>query len=172
MDERIDGQLGLVVLYEGPSPTLECASIPNPTSDLRMLIQRISVVAVHGLGANPDWAWVRKVKERDTDKERKVNWLADLDMLPAKIPDARIMTFNYESRWHKDAPKQRRSLCADQLLTALDNKRNEVNIIGLRFLAELTLNVSQEKDTKHRPLVFIGHSFGGIVVEQVGAALR
>jgi surfactin synthase thioesterase subunit len=25
----------------------------------------------------------------------------------------------------------------------------------------------QEKDTKHRPLIFIGHSFGGIVIEQV-----
>jgi hypothetical protein len=138
MDERVDGQLGLVILYEGLSPTLECASIPNPKSDLLMLIQRISIVAVHGLGANPDWAWVRKVKVkvRATDEERKVNWLADPDLLPAKIPHARIMTFNYESKCHKDAPKQRRSLCADQLLTALDNKRKEVKTIGPRFLAE------------------------------------
>lgn len=30
MDERVDGQLGLVTLYEGLSPTLERASIPNP----------------------------------------------------------------------------------------------------------------------------------------------
>jgi hypothetical protein len=101
-----------------------------------MLIQRISIVAVHGLGANPDWAWVRKVKVRATDEERNVNWLADLDLLPAKIPHARIMTFNYESKWHKDAPKQRRSLCADQLLTALDNKRKEVKSIRPWFLAE------------------------------------
>jgi hypothetical protein len=103
-----------------------------------MLIQRISIVAVHGLGANPDWAWVRKVKAkvRATDEEKKVNWLADPDLLPGKIPHARIMTFNYESKWHKDAPKQRRSLCADQLLTALDNKRKEVKTIGNRFLTE------------------------------------
>ena len=61
-----------------------------------------------------------------TGEEKKVNWLADNDLLPKIVPNARIMTFNYESKWHADAPKQRRSLCAEQLLTALDNKRREV----------------------------------------------
>ena len=36
------------------------------------------------------------------------------------------MTFNYESKWLLGAPKQRCSLCAIQLLTALDNQRKEV----------------------------------------------
>ena len=62
----------------------------------------------------------------DGDKEVHINWLADENMLPAKLPDSRIMTFNYESKWLLGAPKQRRSLCAIQLLTALDNKRKEV----------------------------------------------
>jgi hypothetical protein len=66
------------------------------------------------------------VKVEASGEERRVNWLADEDLLPAKIPYARIMTFNYESKWHTDAPKQRRSQCAEQLLTALDNKRKEV----------------------------------------------
>jgi hypothetical protein len=99
--------------------------------------KHVSIVAVHGLGANPKWAWVRKVRvkveaseeERMNgmrvkldDREKIVNWLADQNLLPAKVPDARIMTFNNESKWHADALKQRRSLCAEQLLTALDNK--------------------------------------------------
>ncbi len=93
----------------------------------RLLTQlNSSVVAVHGLEADPAWAWIRKVGVEGTDQYKKVNWLADKDLLPAKMPHARIMTFNYESKWHKDAPKQRRVLCADQLLTALDNKRKEV----------------------------------------------
>ena len=91
-----------------------------------MLIQYVSIVAVHGLGANPKWAWVRKVPMEVPGEEKKVNWLADNDLLPSKVPNARVMTFNYESKWHTDAPKQRRSLCADQLLTALDNRRKEV----------------------------------------------
>ena len=89
-----------------------------------MTIGFISIVAVHGLGATPDWAWIRKVKI--DDQEVLVNWLADKNMLPAKLPNSRIMTFNYESKWFLRAPMQRRSLCGNQLLTALDNKRNEV----------------------------------------------
>ena len=85
-----------------------------------------SIVAVHGLGANPDWAWIRKVE--NGNEVIHVNWLADENMLPVKIPNARIMTFNYESKWLLGAPKHRRSLCAIQLLTALDNKRKEVTI--------------------------------------------
>ena len=89
-----------------------------------------SIIAVHGLGANAAWAWVRKVGSKGTDQYKEVNWLVDKDMLPAVIPHARIMTFNYESKWHKDAPKQRRILCADQLVTTLDNKRREVRYIS------------------------------------------
>lgn len=84
----------------------------------------LSIVAVHGLGATPDWAWIWKV-----NKEEHVNWLKDENMLPAKLPGSRIMTFNYESQWLLGAPKQRRSLCAIQLLTALDNKRKEVTAL-------------------------------------------
>lgn len=65
--------------------------------------------------------------------ETHVNWLKDKNMLPAKLPDSRIMTFDYESKWLKEAPKQRRSLCALQLLTALDNKRKEVCPRGKSF---------------------------------------
>ena len=84
----------------------------------------LSIVAVHGLGASPEWAWVRKVK--DGDREVHINWLEDSNMLPSKLPNSRIMTFNYESKWFLEAPKQRCSLYAIQLLTALDNQRKEV----------------------------------------------
>ena len=67
---------------------------------------------------------------QDGDEEKHINWLADENMLPSKLPSSRIMTFNYESKWLQEAPKQRRSLCALQLLTALDHQRKEVNPIG------------------------------------------
>ena len=117
--------------------------------------RHFSIIAVHGLGANPEWAWVRKVEveteptgeERERGKRVKmddnvkmVNWLKDEDLLPGRVPQARIMTFNYESKWHRDAPKQRRSLCADQLLSALDNKRKEVKTVELQFLAQAEFN--------------------------------
>lgn len=86
-----------------------------------------SIIAVHGLGANPDWAWTRKKAGKTGGEEILVNWLKDENMLPSKMPNAQIMTFNYESKWHKDAPRQRRLLCADQLLTALDNQRKQAS---------------------------------------------
>ena len=100
----------------------------------------LSIVAVHGLGATPDWAWIRKV-----DKEVHVNWLADENMLPAKLPDCRIMTFNYESKWLLEAPKQRRSLCAIELLTALHNKREEVTAPSSQKLNLIRLSIDRRR---------------------------
>ena len=111
-----------------------------------------SIVAVHGLGANPDWAWIRKMK--DGDDEVHVNWLADEIMLPAKLPDSRIMTFSYESNWLLGAPKQRRSLCAIQLLTALDNKRKEVTTSNQNFYLLLLIGIRAGKEYQ-RPTVDI-----------------
>jgi len=70
-----------------------------------------------------------------TGEEKRVNWLTDNDLLPKMVPNARIITFNYESKWHVDAPKQRRSLCAEELLIALENKRTAVGTIVLKRLA-------------------------------------
>ncbi len=127
-----------------------------------------SIVAVHGLGANPDWAWTWKRAATASEEEIHVNWLRDEDMLPSKIPHARILTFNYESTWHKDAPRQRRSLCADQLLTALDNQRKQVSAHKISILTWLIRpHPQQEGISKYRPVIFIAHSFGGIVIEQV-----
>ena len=90
-----------------------------------MLIIFDSIVAVHGLGAHPKWAWIHK------DGEKEVNWLANL--LPKKLSDdgieARIGTFGYESRWHTSAPKTRRTLCAEELLTAISHWRKPVWIL-------------------------------------------
>lgn len=88
---------------------------------------------------------------KDGNKEVHVNWLADKNLLPAKLPDSRIMTFSYESKWLSGAPKQRRSLCANQLLTALDNKRREVtNLSSQKFtLMSLSIGRRRIRNTDH-----------------------
>lgn len=82
---------------------------------------------------------------KDGNKEVHVNWLADENLLPAKLPDSRIMTFNYESKWLLEAPKQRRSLCAIQLLTALDNKRKEVTTLSSQKFLLTSLSIGRRK---------------------------
>ncbi|KAH8679338.1 hypothetical protein BGZ61DRAFT_508198 [Ilyonectria robusta] len=110
------------------------------------------MVAVHGLAANPDYAWVWQPKNNPADgcgyPTEHFNWLKHL--LPAELLlstqlSCRIMTFNYELKWLINAPQQRLSNISDKLLVSLRNKR--------------------EKATD-RPLVFISHSFGGNLIEQ------
>ncbi|RGP74037.1 hypothetical protein FSPOR_1732 [Fusarium sporotrichioides] len=99
----------------------------------------VDIVAVHGLGSNVDttWTW------RPDQPGESVHWLKDNHMLRSKIPTARILAFNYDSTWISNAPKTRLELCGEELIRSLHDFR-------------------QNKD---RPIVFVAHSFGGLVVQ-------
>ncbi|KAK3317734.1 hypothetical protein B0T19DRAFT_296963 [Cercophora scortea] len=107
------------------------------------------VVAVHGLGANPDYAWVWNPKNNPPGSggypSEWFNWLKQL--LPTEL-SCRVMTFNYDSKWFMDAPQQRLSSISDNLIRSLQAKREE------------------DDKTRDRPLIWIGHSFGGNLIEQ------
>ncbi|KAK1452526.1 pfs domain-containing protein, partial [Colletotrichum melonis] len=113
----------LDVVYPGPTNAFDDAEV--------------DIIAVHGLGSNVDWSWTWK------DGEKHVNWLRDPDMLPERVPKSRIMTYNYQSKWHKDAPKTRLQLCGEKLIESIDLFRGR---------------------TLKRPIVFVGHSLGGNVI--------
>jgi hypothetical protein len=116
---------------------------------------RCSIVAVHGLNANPYWTWVGKRKaskdakqargDPASDSEQPIIWLERY--LPVQVPKCRILSFGYRSDYLQSAPKRDIGNCAQELLMALRNYRS--------------------KDEARRPIVFIGHSFGGIVIKQV-----
>ncbi|OBT84478.1 hypothetical protein VE02_06420 [Pseudogymnoascus sp. 03VT05] len=98
------------------------------------------IVAVHGFGANPNYAWIA-----DVGSKVRFRWLELL--LPKEVPNSRIMTFSFQSNWLLDAPKTRTTLCATVLLDALHNKRQETN-------------------STERPISFMRHSFGGNLIQQ------
>ncbi|KAK1673679.1 hypothetical protein BDP55DRAFT_555924 [Colletotrichum godetiae] len=114
----------LDVLYPRP------ADYPNDDVE-------VDIIAVHGLGSNVDWSWTWK------GGGERIDWLRDPDMLPAKVPKSRIMVYNYESRWHVDAPKTRLQLCGEEFIHALHLFR---------------------RGTSKRPVVLVGHSLGGNVI--------
>ncbi|KAI0849478.1 TPR-like protein [Daldinia vernicosa] len=111
---------------------------PDP-ADHSVEDAEVDIIAVHGLGSNVDWSWTWKDKNK---KGRYVHWLKDPDMLPALLPKARILVYNYESRWHANAPETRLQLCGESLIHCVHNFR-----MG-----------------SQRPIIFLGHSLGGLVI--------
>ena len=98
----------------------------------------VDIVAVHGLLDGPYHAW----------QDGGVIWLRDPEFLPKLIPNARILSYGYNST------------------VALSQ-----SIAGVDQFAEILLNyLEQERRSdaeKNRPLMFICHSLGGIVVKKV-----
>ena len=97
-----------------------------------------SIVAIHGLGG--DW------KETWTADNGRL-WLRDF--LPLQLPNARIMSYGYDSGTFFTQSTENITDIAATLLAMLRTKR--------RHAAE-----------KARPIMFISHSLGGIVVKKAG----
>ncbi|KAL9138621.1 MAG: hypothetical protein Q9175_000130 [Cornicularia normoerica] len=123
---------------DGASPKI----ITQPKPGLAVLYEpedyeaAVDVIAIHGIGANADYTWITK----------GVNWLQHPDMLPNATPQARIMRFAYESQWlGKNNIDQHLSTIADQLLDSIRTLR---------------------QNCPERPVVFICHCFGGIVIQR------
>ena len=76
--------------------------------------------------------------------ENHTLWLRD--MLPAEVPSARIMTFGYESA------------------VAFSNSVSGIRDKALDLLNRLS--AKRNDDTHRRPIVFICHSLGGIIVKR------
>ncbi|RKK88971.1 hypothetical protein BFJ71_g12671, partial [Fusarium oxysporum] len=101
---------------------------------------QFEIVAVHGLGAHPEHTWEGKPVDKDHPKPHLLR-----DLLSHSFPTARILSFAYNSDWLVDAPEK----TAQQ--------------IGQKLLEEL---VERRGDSQRLPIIFMGHSFGGIVIKE------
>ncbi|KAI1117434.1 hypothetical protein F5Y14DRAFT_402602 [Nemania sp. NC0429] len=106
----------------------------------------VDIVAIHGIGAHPEYTWTWTTRNANNEIENQVNWLQDSTMLPASFQNARIMTYGYESYWFgENAIRQTLSNVAESFLMAYRLERSEC---------------------PHRPIIFVGHCFGGLVALQ------
>ncbi|KAF2632596.1 hypothetical protein BU25DRAFT_487060 [Macroventuria anomochaeta] len=144
-----------------------------PTSDAP---HDVDIVAVQGLGAHWFYTWVRKVVVQDTKQKtkersglrklsssrlfgrkskalgsngecetREVMWPRDL-LVPA-FSNARVATYSYGSDWKDRQVNTSLRECGQQLL-------------------EVLLQHRQSASERQRPLILIGHSLGGLVIQQ------
>jgi hypothetical protein len=100
--------------------------------------ERISIVLVPGLGGHVEKTW----------QSRNDETLWPRDLLPSQIPDARVLGFNYNTTLKRSAGN-----------------------LGIRDHARgLQMRLSEDREDevdKSRPLVFVGHSLGGLIIKQV-----
>ncbi|KAK0347874.1 hypothetical protein LTR94_000646 [Friedmanniomyces endolithicus] len=149
---------------------------------------RIHIVLVHGLASSAYWAWhfgsaspsesttgsalrafvdsaVSSLPDSSTLSRQQSRWeltsegspavesLAQFgtfwprDLLPVDIPDARISTLGYRSQWNSSKFETSFRECGDHLLELLEVDRRSDHV-------------------KTLPILFIAHSFGGLVVQQ------
>jgi hypothetical protein len=90
-------------------------------------------------------------------------------MLPAKIPNARIFSWGYDANTHSTSQLTAMYLYdhAQNLVSDLSLERRLTKVVYiLTFLALLGSNVNIVK-TERRPIIFVAHSLGGIVVKSV-----
>ncbi|PHH93085.1 hypothetical protein CDD83_1370 [Cordyceps sp. RAO-2017] len=124
------------------------------------------IIAVHGLGADPEHTWTRKVAAKTTDPAggkqpdpagrkrtdpatgHRVHLLRDL--IKKDFPTARISNFAYNSNWLGDAPVKTAEQIANRFIDYLRRDRS-----GRQSLQTL----------------FLAHSFGGIVIKEVSPRL-
>ncbi|KAI9897307.1 hypothetical protein N3K66_008329 [Trichothecium roseum] len=102
------------------------------------------IVAVHGLGADAEYTWTAAAASSST-KSQDGHRTHLLRLIKADFPTARILAFAYNSDWLIDAPVKSAQQIGDRLLDKLAADRSKRPCI---------------------PIVFIGHSFGGIVIKQ------
>ncbi|KAL1860723.1 hypothetical protein Daus18300_009066 [Diaporthe australafricana] len=106
----------------------------------------VDVVAVHGLNGHYENTWTWTAAGDKTSEGSSTNWLRDV--LPnEELVKARVMAFSYNSSVQSSKSTSDVYVFADQLLEHLMAKRGE-------------------KGEQKRPIVFICHSLGGIVVKQ------
>ncbi|OBT70831.1 hypothetical protein VF21_10112 [Pseudogymnoascus sp. 05NY08] len=148
---------GLEIFYLGASKTQRVK-----IDELSDAVQtKVDIIAVHGLGAHPTFTWSkgRRTEDQTLDNPQqchvqpdRINWLKEL--LPRKFPEARVLGFAHNADWFLGAPQRTSQESAGDLLLYLKEKRKDLK--------------------EFRPIIFIAHSFGGILVKDafITAKLR
>ncbi|MCJ1479379.1 hypothetical protein MMC13_008064 [Lambiella insularis] len=102
----------------------------------------VDIVAVHGLNGHPHRTW--------TSEQSKKSWLSDPEMLPKVLTNARILTWGYNA----DVTALLGGTSSDRIL-------QHAQTLVAQLGADREIEVAEE-----RPIIFVCHSLGGIIVKR------
>lgn len=114
---------------------------PPPGSNIKT---DVDIIAIHGLDTkSPDtWTWKKD--------EISVNWLKDMNMLPEKVPMARIFTCD----WPSDLLERR------DFVQKTIKEFAELMLGGIQG-RQTAMKHSQESE---RPIIFVASCLGGVIL--------
>lgn len=95
------------------SSTIFGLSWPCKNDLSRRLTSPPSIIAVQGLGSNYDWTW--SVAAEATGQ--RYHWLRQ--SIRSELPHARVLAFDYDSRWYDNPASVSLEECGAQLLRAV-----------------------------------------------------
>ncbi|PHH60507.1 hypothetical protein CDD81_1597 [Ophiocordyceps australis] len=148
MPQRPLGRVGVTQVY------------PQVGQDLET---NVDIFAIHGLDTTSPETWTFKYDEvvnrllkgkrkrsrsEDGQQEKDVNWLTSPDMLPHDIPKARIFTCNWPSQLYHDP----------------DTIEMTISELSRILFSDIQSERCQLGASKHRPVIFIASSLGGIIL--------
>lgn len=100
----------------------------------------------------------------------RVHLLKDLLMKDERFSQARFLHFSYNSDWLIDAPIESAQEIGIRLVSALIRHRS-TRPVGNNKKCSLSFKVAANRFAKRVPIIFIGHSFGGIVIKEVSFSI-
>ncbi|KAJ7753873.1 hypothetical protein B0H16DRAFT_1690747 [Mycena metata] len=108
----------------------------------------VDIIAVQGLGSTYDWTWSAEIP----GSTERYYWLRS--SICKEMPHARVLAFEYDTHWLGDTDNVSLSECGARLLRAI--LRDRAHAGDSRMCPTRS----------RRPIMFIGYSFGGLVIKQ------
>lgn len=129
-----------------------------------LLLIPFSIVAVHGLNGDAFKSF--------TASNSKKFWLGNADMLPQDIPNCRVLTFSYPASVAAVFGRTSSATILQHATTLVQELIADRQVSRLIFGSFRYANayVKMEK-AMERPIIFLCHSLGGIIVKRVRMTL-